>query len=316
MEKCPNCGNKLNSIDVLCPKCGTVVEVIQIKSSISASPEAAADTALSADTAMKKEFTENFIVYNEDFPADDAAVEQKKAGSDSIESALSETFAQEGLSVPYFDEGLYQTSSESGYDIAAAAQAPAAFEDETTGHPFQTGDEADEAYDYSERYLENLKNINLPEIDDLQSFDPDEFMREYKRGKPQTEDASLDGQSSADKKWLEIEEALESEEPAAPPQSSESTEAAPARRYRAAERGAKSRSKKRESAERGGDTPSKRSKPKKFNVAVTVLLWLVVSAALLCGFIFFDKYVQKAYGSYDSFIYTITDGKIDVVPGN
>ena len=28
MDRCPNCGNKLSNIDVLCPKCGAVVEVV------------------------------------------------------------------------------------------------------------------------------------------------------------------------------------------------------------------------------------------------------------------------------------------------
>jgi len=116
----------------------------------------------------------------------------------------------------------------------------------------------------------------------------------------------------AKKQWLEIEEAYETGEPADAQIKAENTETAAetrieGRRYRNVESESLSREKK---------TPAKRAKQKKYNIALTVLLWLVVSAAFLCGFLFFDKYVQTAYGDYDSFIYTITDGKIDLNPGN
>ena len=39
MERCPKCGNKLSNVDVLCPRCGALVEVIQVKNSFVPPPE-------------------------------------------------------------------------------------------------------------------------------------------------------------------------------------------------------------------------------------------------------------------------------------
>ena len=72
MNKCPNCGNKLSNIDVLCPRCGALVEVIQIKSSgpvgtVPDSQNSRDENQKDEPGKHKKEFP-NLIVYNEDLP--------------------------------------------------------------------------------------------------------------------------------------------------------------------------------------------------------------------------------------------------------
>lgn len=298
MERCPNCGNRLNSIDVLCPRCGAVVEVIQIKSSITSASETAAEAAEAARNVESKDFSQSFVVYNEDFPTEDTVGEPPKTFlpaddiNDAVDEALSKTQVEEAFVPPQ--------------QIAAPSDEQAATEAEDI--PAKAQDIADD-YEYSPRYLEHLKNIQLPEIDDLQSFDPEEFMREYKRSRAEDQRPDDSPLPAFEKRWLEIEEAFETaddvQDESIITKETPVEDSVPERRYRSA------RSENLPRAEK-----SKRSKPKKYNIAITVLLWLVVTAAFMCCSIFFDNYVQKAYGSYDSFIYTITDGKIDIVPGN
>lgn len=304
MERCPNCGSKLSKIDVLCPKCAAVVEVIQIKSSISLNPETEKQTNPDSENTIKKDFPEAFIVYNEDFP-----VEETGGVSDAADAAEDEAL-QDVPSVTGSKEPEAQIDEPFDFDPPVITQPEP--QDIASYENIEDAGTADIEYDndYSARYLEHLKNINLPEIDDMQSFDPEEFMHEYRRNKEAQAESPLN-EAPADEQLLNTEEQFEAEEPTAADeieQITHSTETATIeRRYRSAETKNKARAHK---------APKERAKQKKPGIAVSVLLWLVVSAAFFVGFMFFDGYVQKAYGSYNSFIYTITDGKIDLEPGN
>jgi hypothetical protein len=66
MDKCPKCGNKLSSIDVLCPRCGSLVEVVQIKKGAGVQSASGAYAS-----PVKKVPPQNLIVYNDDLPSDD-----------------------------------------------------------------------------------------------------------------------------------------------------------------------------------------------------------------------------------------------------
>ncbi|MGE5494330.1 MAG: hypothetical protein ACM3S4_03390 [Burkholderiales bacterium] len=290
MERCPKCGNKLSNIDVLCPRCGTVVEVIQIKNNISS--DAAASTVAKDSKPKIKDFPQSFIVYNEDFPSDAEANESRE--ENAVLNTAGGVFEATDPISPIADTSPVEPDAPHKYSPDASAAA-----DDKAGVSVEPG--ADDN-DYSPRYLENLMNINLPEIDDLQDFDPDEFMREYMQKKQ----SSSPDEPVPQKRWIEIEEADTSE--TAPKDSTDSqlTE----RRYRSSSQPIireqpKEKSRKRE--------PRKMSKSKK-NIALSVLLWVLVAGALFFSFIYFDKYVQKAYGNYDNLIYSITNGKVDLSP--
>jgi hypothetical protein len=297
MERCPNCGNKLSNIDVLCPRCGTVVEVIQIKSSIATDSGAAAGDG----NIKKKDSPQSFIAYNKSVSSgtndretrSETPASSPAPAADSVESSGVDPTSGQAVLRRY--KGL--SESDEASDIRADKTGVTGNEDES---------------DYSPRYLENLMNMKLPEIDDLQNFDPDEFMREYRRSKRASEPAEEEAPQPA-KRWLEIEEPDASAE-AEPAESLLETSEEPVpepveeRRYRGmAEQLV-------EKQEERPVKPPRVLKRKKSGVMVSVLLWVLVTAALFFCFIFFDKYVQKAYGNYDNLIYSITNGQIDLGP--
>lgn len=318
MERCPNCGNKLSNIDVLCPRCGTVVEVIQIKNNISAE---AASSVPAESKIKKKDIPQSFIVYNEDFPADAESMESHAEEAPAVsEFAAASAGAPSDAAGPAAGQDVPDRYGRQP-DIDEAAQGSV-----SGGN----GGEADN--DYSPRYLENLMNIDLPEIDDLQNFDPDEFMREYKRSKLSSAPAE---QPALKKRWLEIEEpgaeatqskGYEASEPItqrrykgtlAQPEEEPEERASLKREERTALRREERASErlKEQAAEKQEEVkpaPPKAMKRKKSNAMLSVLLWVLVTAALFFCFIFFDKYVQKAYGNYDNLIYSITNGKVEL----
>ncbi len=291
MDRCPNCGNKLSNIDVLCPRCGTVVEVIQIQNNIS--PDAAASTAAEGSKPKIKDFPQSFIVYNEDFPSD-AEVKESREDDIGLETAGGDFEAPDSAS-PVAGSDLHPIKP---YDLDASVAA-----DEKAD--VSSGEPVSDDNDYSPRYLENIMNINLPEIDDLQSFDPDEFMREYKQKK---QASSSPDEPAPPKQWLEIEEADTSETA-----SKENTADQPIeRRYRATS--SQPRIIREQHKEKSSKREPKLASKRKKNIALSVLLWTLVTGALFFSFIYFDKYVQKAYGNYDNLIYSITNGKVDLSP--
>ena len=62
MERCSKCGNKLSNVDVLCPRCGALVEVIQVKNSSFQSPVTSESTPPVCSGPIWS--------FNEDFPGD------------------------------------------------------------------------------------------------------------------------------------------------------------------------------------------------------------------------------------------------------
>jgi len=67
MNRCPNCNNTLSSSDVLCPKCGAMVEEINTKLSVNKKFADIPSTGNSESTTIPDHY-ENIIMYNESFP--------------------------------------------------------------------------------------------------------------------------------------------------------------------------------------------------------------------------------------------------------
>ncbi len=202
---------------------------------------------------------------------------------------------------------------------------PAAVDKNTDNIILEDISEQSEDEAYSERYLEKIKSNSLPELDDLSGFDVDEFLREYKLGNnsnsiipvdtessdktadTESSDKTADTKFSDNKRWLEIEEASSSftnkpsETKKEPFTDAQQTTG---RRYRRSDKPVSYSTKKI-----GRDKSKRHKKP---SVLISVILWAVLAGALLVCFVFFDHYVKNTYGGYNSFINTITDGKISI----
>ncbi len=266
MNKCPKCGNKLSPVDVLCPRCGALVEVIHVASH----PD-----AVSAQNA-------GVVISRQPRPEDSAQ--------------------QSNMPISRQARKVVNPAEEIDTPMAR-----------------QTQDDA-----------------NLIEEDDLpmsRQARKAALQAKTKQSKRPAADTNLN--DSPSKKWLEIEEidsaliAAESEtdhpvisadETAFEDGSfnetaenqmfdSETTEAVPEddalsddtlRRYRI----------------RSDDEPvSQPRKKRRSPVALIVLMWVVIAAAVFGAFYFLDNHVASAYGGWDDFVRQITSGKIELDTG-
>jgi hypothetical protein len=282
MDKCPKCGNKLSGIDVLCPRCGALVEIIQIRKPSGAQ-------SASSDAPVKKLPQQNLIVYNDDWPANDMDL-------------------SDAPGMAYVDPGGFPAES------PAAAESPdikAELEPSDSLVPDYFSSESDIGSE--EDYLAMLKSMNLPELESLDDVTP------------QTQDEPVS------RRWLEIEEledtkAVSSSEanelkPAAHDIKPEAydTESvayeskkeayAPVSRTDALPDDVQRRYRYQPERKRAQASAPRRGAGR---VVLTVFIWLVVASALFCGFFFLNQYVTNRYGSYQSMLYELSGGNIDL----
>ena len=71
MNKCPKCNNSLSSSDVLCPKCGALVEEINTSVHVNV-PSVEKPAEESSQSSSYPDHYENIILYNETFPIIDS----------------------------------------------------------------------------------------------------------------------------------------------------------------------------------------------------------------------------------------------------
>lgn len=181
MDKCPNCGNKINRMDVLCPRCGAVVEDVHVKIGLKVNKSGIA--VISDSAVPKKNIPQNFIVYNEDFPSE----EYETCGSANTEDESSDIAS----SIYGNASGIPESEDEHDYYVPSdteVSQDEYDQEESDQSKPYVPGtlkaikeQEETDNEDYSERYLEKIKD--LPEIDDISNFDPEEYMKKYRLSK-------------------------------------------------------------------------------------------------------------------------------------
>lgn len=316
MDKCPKCGNKLSSIDVLCPKCGALVEVVQIKKG-TASQNAAAVLS----TPMKKLPQQNLIVYNDDWPTDD------------MEFSSDEKTTGESIKMPAVSEA--NEVSELLKEFGAPATP------EPNPHSFDKTYPSESELGSEENYLAIFRHMKLPELEDIntgtagQTEDPfmhdahSDYAAQADQSSKQAEELvdqhSKSAADPAQHHWLELEElsgnvlpepipAIEAEpvsalsENAAIDEGTEPLTASepaptdePRFRYRTERRQATTVLHPRRSAGR---------------VVMMIFVWLLVTAALFCGFFFLDQYVTENYGSYPAMLYEWSNGNINLAPSD
>ena len=312
MDKCPKCGNKLSSIDVLCPKCGALVEVVQIKKGALGQ-----NAASGLGIPIKKLPQQNLIVYNDEWPTDDTDM------LSSQDDKPADTPDSMPFSEPDEVSELLKRLEEPAANIKAYSP-----EDEL-------GSE--------ENYLAMFRNMKLPALEDINAsitgrteyiehVEPivhtvqptqarhSEYAVQPKQFEPQPVEPAPVTVEPAQHRWLEIEElsdgartnaapsvaVVDSVPEAAVPEDvsvpmvalSEETP-----HYR-------SRSERRQAAA----APPPQQKRGAGRAILMVFVWLLITGALFCGFFFLDQYVTEHYGTYPAMLYDWSGGNIDLAP--
>lgn len=337
MEKCPNCGSKLSNLDVLCPRCGALVEVVQLKKNMSTGGQDARKNAAEPGAAPKNEFRPNLIVYNEDLPIED--IEGFGQPTDAADAGLANP--QPDADAPAGPNAVFpgtfgaEDSLFAGYKASREKTSPSVPEADAGKAAGISAGETPEAavgalvYEdpYAESYLAMVKNMRTAEQADVDDFDPEAFMHEYRQKKNRQSDAEQK------KQWLEIEEAggaTDAAEIAGEVQPAVPIDAAePDRQPVAAEEAADADLPPAVAGTDAADEPVEQTrryrqanyaadadasvakKARRLHPLVAAVLWVVATAVIFCGFYFLNGYVAKAYGGYDHLIYTITSGKIN-----
>jgi hypothetical protein len=141
MDRCPKCGNKLSSIDVLCPRCGALVEVVQVKKNPSV-----LSSSSQIDVPVKKQPPQSLVVYNDDMPSDESIPIPEAA----------ETPAEP----QFFGENLpEQTAPAPPPEVAA----------DSTPLPDLSLPPAESDIGTEEDYLALFRKMKLPELEDISS---------------------------------------------------------------------------------------------------------------------------------------------------
>ena len=290
MDKCPKCGNKLSPIDVLCPRCGALAEVIHVASHPDAVPAKHADVVFSRqpkpeDTAQQSDMpisrqarsavnpTEEIPV---SLPARDEAnlIEEddlpmsRQARKAAMQSKIKE--AKRAVS----GTDLSESSSKKWLEIEEVDPALLAAKNETETEPIA----ADEAEDNSFTETAEDKMFDAQTTDTV----PDDNVL----SDAQTTDTAPDDNALFDAQTTDTapdDNVLSDDTP---------------RRYRT----------------RSADEPVSESgkKRRRSPVALIVLMWVVIAAAVFGGFYFLDTHVTSAYGGWDDFVRQLTNGKVEL----
>ncbi len=302
MDKCPKCGNKLSSIDVLCPKCGALVEVVQIKKG-TAGQNASSDMSI----PVKKQPQQNLIVYNDDWPVDDTDMLSSLDAAPEVKP--------DDIPAPYPDDVS---------ELLKHLDTPAIPE---TKPSMETPFSPESELESEENYLAMFRNMKLPELEDINTENTAEpsYSEQLTAADPpepsiQPEPRhaeSIPVTAGHEKhRWLEIEELSDNPPVDAPiSTSAEPTDTeteAPEAPVPASDEPGESRFRYR--SERRQATTVLHPRRNVGRVVMMIFVWLLVTGALFCGFFFLDQYVTEHYGSYPAMLYEWSNGAIDLDP--
>ncbi len=277
MEKCPKCGNKLSNIDVLCPRCGALVEVIQVKSSFT--------PPLGSAAPPPKAERPNLIVYNEDLPGEGLFTETP---DEELEELIEENFVPTAAAEDNTDISAFSLPDFSDLklpEFGTDKDSPGNSEDNTVEPQTDTR----MARRVRERQWLELEEMNagaatpeaqlLKEAEELTSRSATRARSDYNSGRksvlrPVPDDTGFSDSINDTGSPFE-------DEP---------------RRYR--------------SRDKRSPAVSKSASVKKLPAPAIILIWAMLAAAIFLGFFYLNRFVQTTYGGYPAFINEITNGKI------
>ncbi len=329
MDKCPKCGGKLSSIDVLCQKCGALVEVVQVRKG-----SGAQNAASVLGVPVKTLPPQNLVLYNDDWPSDE----------------------MEGSILPDETPPIISDQPDSPRE---AIEAAAPVQENATIQKLQKAAMVsdDESTGSEESYLAMFRNMHLPELESIGgNYDPAEpehveagshsNLFEAPIAAPPSETPAPPVQTRAaqpyeapasalpfdmpaappverrsktqagPRRWLEIEEVDSADSsasvpdvPAAAPAPVPAENIVPAMDQAAPEAIGYRRRYRMEHPETETAAPRAHRSGR---VLLMVFIWLVISCVLFCGFYLLDQYVTDRYGSYPAMFYEFSGGQINL----
>lgn len=341
MGKCPSCGNKLSNLDVLCPRCGALVEVVQNKNNIQ------------TDSGN---ISSNIKPPNYDLPPDkiipDSPAEITSDKLNDFSFVTNDNHEKIiGDSKPFFNS---DDNKEIEVDKKTTQPVETSAKDKKQINAYVPSQEGTNEGAFSLGYIHSIKSMPLTELDNLDDFDPEDFIRQYrqKNRKDASADITQAGITEKNNNNLDnlpnslwFDEAVNQNDKAENKQASlvaDETQSPLAageaqtplalnetRSSLALEETQKKENEdiiesekklKREQKENGRIAKAAKAAKKnkaphvvgKIPVYLTVIIWVLVAGMLFAGSFFLDSYVKATYGGYGSFIYKITDGKIDI----
>ncbi len=305
MERCPKCGNKLSNVDVLCPRCGALVEVIQVKNSFVPPPPKPPE---STPPACERP---NLVIYNEDFPGDEPAAEEPAADEESILDIVEKE--------PDFPD-LLPAEEDTSSSQPSVTQPVQPFIPERL---YETPQDLEREIQAESRMARRARQRKWPEPQDAEqppprvSEEPESRLSRRATRQSTLSDSEEQLLKEADQltsraSWRarvtgmpdDAETPAVPEEPLSPVSADAELSAQPAERtiprYRA---------EYRESLRRSG---SSRESKRRMPVPAAILLWVIVAAVLFLGFYYLNQHVMTVYGSYGSFIRALTYGIVNL----
>jgi len=305
MERCPKCGNKLSNVDVLCPRCGALVEVIQVKNSLVPPPPKPPE---STPPACERP---NLVIYNEDFPGDEPAADEPAAYEESILDIVEKE--------PDFPD-LLPAEEDTSSSQPSVTQPVQPFIPERL---YETPQDLEREIQAESRMARRARQRKWPEPQDAEqppprvSEEPESRLSRRATRQSTLSDSEEQLLKEADQltsraSWRarvtgmpdDAETPAVPEEPLSPVSADAELSAQPAERtiprYRA---------EYRESLRRSG---SSRESKRRMPVPAAILLWVIVAAVLFLGFYYLNQHVMTVYGSYGSFIRALTYGIVNL----
>ncbi|NLT96691.1 MAG: zinc-ribbon domain-containing protein, partial [Christensenellaceae bacterium] len=285
MERCPKCGNKLSNVDVLCPRCGALVEVIQVKNSFVPPPPKPPE---STPPACERP---NLVIYNEDFPGDEPAAEEPAADEESILDIVEKE--------PDFPD-LLPAEEDTSSSQPSVTQPVQPFIPERL---YETPQDMEREIQAESRMARRARQRKWPEPQDAEqppprvSEEPESRLSRRATRQSTLSDSEEQLLKEADQltsraSWRarvtgmpdDAETPAVPEEPLSPVSADAELSAQPAERtiprYRA---------EYRESLRRSG---SSRESKRRMPVPAAILLWVIVAAVLFLGFYYLNQHVM------------------------
>ena len=289
MDKCPKCGNKLSPIDVLCPRCGALAEVIHVASHPDAVPAKNADVVISRQprpeyTAQQSDMpisrqarsavnpTEEIPV---SLPARDEANLIEEDDLPMSRQARKAAMQAKNKEVKRAVSGtdLSESSSKKWLEIEEIDPALLAAKNETEPEPISADETEDNSFtETAEDKMFDAETDTVPDDNVLLDV--------------QTTDTVPDDNVLSD-----------AQTPDTVPDDNVLSDDTP-RRYRT------------RSADEPVSEPGKTRR--RSPVALIVLMWVVIAAAVFGAFYFLDTHVTSAYGGWDDFVRQLTNGKVEL----
>lgn len=266
MDKCPKCGNKLSPVDVLCPRCGALVEVIHVASHPDAMPAQ----------------NEGVVISRQPRPNE---VKNDLSMAQQAQKAVSPT---KEIDLPISQQAQNDVPALEEDDLPMSRQArKAALRAQKVKEVRRKASKEDTDIEDtpSKKWLE-IEEIAVEEAPERQVIAADETAIEDNSFNETADDGIFDSQAS---------EAL--------PEDNELSDDA-SRRYRT------------HTTNDPVSEPRKKVLSRRSPVALIVLMWVVIAAAIFGAFYFLDTHVAHAYGGWDDFVRQITNSKVELDTGS